>query len=305
MFAIMPERPRLLILGATGRLGGTLAAHYASRYEILAPGRADLDLGRPETIAQELAHTDFDIVINAAAITSLEACEEDPGLAWRVNSEAARVVARVCAHRCLRCIHVSTDYVFAGNGSVFLDEAAPARPLSVYGRTKREGELAVLAGYPDALVARVSWLFGPCGGGVPETALQRALDGVPLGFIEDKWSAPTSTVDIAGWLERLFTDLSQVRGLLHLCSTGAATWRDYAQTSLDLAFRHGLLEAKECPATFGLRLRDFPQFKAPRPPFTVMSNNRLSFLLGQAPRSWQSALEDHIVSLAARSTSTP
>ncbi len=295
---LMMDRPRLLLLGATGRLGRTLAAHYSPRYEVISPRRAELDLARPETVAQELEHLDFDLAINAAAVTSPDLCEEDPALALRVNAESAGIVAKVCANRWLRYIHISTDYVFAGNGCVFLGEESPAVPVNAYGRSKLAGEQAVLKANADALVARVSWLFGPGGGGVPETALQRAKDGQPLGFIEDKWSVPSSTRDIAHWLERLFTDLSSVKGLLHLCNTGVATWRDYAQVSLDLAHQHGVLDRPHL--TQGLRLHDFPQFKAARPPFTVMSNSRLSFLLGESPRRWQDALEEHILELRSK-----
>lgn len=294
----MSERPRLLILGATGRLGGALAAYFSRRYEIVAPGRGQLDLNRPETMEAGMMDLDFDLAINAAAVTSPDVCEDDPALALRVNTESAAIVARICGNRWLRFIHISTDYVFAGNGCVFLDENAPANPVNAYGHSKREGEKAVLAANADALVARVSWLFGPQGGGVPETALQRARDGQPLGFIEDKWSVPSSTVDISRWLDRLLVEQAQVSGILHLCNTGVATWRDYAQVSLDLAHRHGLLE--RAFSTHGLRLRDFPNFKAARPPFTVMSNARLAFILGETPRTWQSALEDHIVSLKSQ-----
>jgi dTDP-4-dehydrorhamnose reductase len=298
MFLYMSDRLRLLILGATGRLGGTLATSFAGRYEIVSPGRERLDLNRPETVEAGMMDLDFDLAINAAAVTSPDVCEDDPGLALRVNAESAAIVARICGSRRLRFIHISTDYVFAGNGCAFLDESAPANPVNAYGYTKREGEKAVLAANADALVARVSWLFGPQGGGVPETALQRARDEQPLGFIEDKWSVPCSTLDIAGWLDRLLVEHAQVSGILHLCNTGVATWRDYAQVSLDLAYQHGLLDRPF--STHGLRLRDFPNFKAARPPFTVMSNARLAFVLGETPRSWQSALEDHIVSMKAQ-----
>lgn len=294
----MSGRPRLLILGATGRLGGTLAAYFAGRYEIVSPGRGQLDLNRPETVEAGMMDLDFDLAINAAAVTSPDVCEDDPALALRVNAESAAIVARICGNRWLRFIHISTDYVFAGHGCAFLDESAPANPVNAYGHSKREGEKAVLAANADALVARVSWLFGPQGGGVPETALQRAREGQPLGFIEDKWSVPSSTLDIAQWLDRLLVELAHVSGILHLCNTGVATWRDYAQISLDLAHQHGLLDRPF--STHGLRLRDFPNFKAKRPPFTVMSNARLAFILGETPRSWQSALEDHIVSLKSQ-----
>ncbi|SKA98188.1 dTDP-4-dehydrorhamnose reductase [Prosthecobacter debontii] len=290
----MLSRPRLLILGASGRLGQVLAAQLTSDYEIIAPGRSIVDLAEPETLKVKLGELAFDLALNAAALTSPDVCEEQPELARRINAESPLALAELCADRGARLIHFSTDYVFAGNGCVFLDEHAPTASPSVYGQTKAAGENAVLAACPAALVGRVSWLFGPGGGGVPETVLQRVRAGEPLGFIEDKWSVPTSTLDIAQWVKRLLTDLAQVSGILHLCNTGVATWRDYAQVTLDCAHQHGLLDRAH--AAHGLKLRDFPQFKAPRPPFTVMSNNRLAFLLGETPRRWQDALEAHIIS---------
>lgn len=292
----MADRLRLLLLGASGRLGGTLADLYAERHEVLAPSRRDLDLGQPGTLAAKLRALDFDCVINTAALTNLETCEAEPGLAMRINAESSGILAQVCAERGARCIHISTDYVFDGNGCVFLNESAPAQPVNAYGWSKLAGELAVLSACPQAVVARVSWLFGPKQADVPATAIQRARQGDPLGFIEDKWSVPSYTVDIAHWLERLFTDKADVSGILHLCNTGVATWRDYAQVALELAHKHGLLE--QTYATHGLKVKDFPQFKAVRPPFTVMSNNRLAFLFGETPRRWQDALEAHIESLA-------
>lgn len=290
----MSDRTRLLILGATGRLGQTLAKLYATRYELLTPTRKELDLGQPESVRASLEKLVFDVVINTAAVTSPDVCEDDFDLAQKVNAESPEVLAEICAERNVRFIHFSTDYVFSGKGCVFLNESAPAHPINAYGRSKRAGELAVMAKNRTALIGRVSWLFGPSGGGLPDSAISRARENQPLGFIEDKWSVPTSTVDIAEWTERLFTDLGHVSGPLHLCNTGVATWRDYAQVTLDLAHRHGLLS--ELAHTSGLSLKDFPNFKAARPPFTVMSNAKLSFLLGHNPRRWQDALESYVIS---------
>lgn len=295
----------VLILGATGRLGQVLAGQLRQRFHVLTPGRQQADLSAPAAFRRSLREADFDLVVNAAAITSLEACEDDPALACRVNAEAAGETAAECARRGARLIHISTDYVFGGEGSGLRTETHEACPANEYGRSKRAGELAVLAACPQALVARVSWLFGPAGGDVPSAVLHRALGGEPLGYIEDKWSVPSSTVDIAGWIGLLLEDLAHVSGTLHLCNTGVATWRDCAQVTLDLASRHGLLPPPPDTGTdgrwltHGLRLRDFPQFRAVRPAFTVMSNEKLAFLTGAAPRSWQAALESHILHLAA------
>lgn len=295
--SLMRKRPRLLILGATGRLGSVFAAKVGAQFDGLTPTHSALDLSHSTLFEKALKRLEFDMALNVAGLTNPDDCEENPALAMRINAESPGILASACAQRGARLVHLSTDYVFAGQGAVFLEEEAPVSPVNQYGHSKRAGEMAVLEACPSALVGRVSWLFGKGGSDVPQAVLKRAKEGQPLGFIEDKWSVPTSTADLAEWLARLLTDLSDVSGVLHLCNTGCATWRDYAQVSLDLAYRHGLLEKAQ--TTYGLRLNDFPQFKARRPAFTVMSNARLAFLLKETPRSWQAALEDHFVSLAA------
>lgn len=293
---------RILILGGTGRLGASLVEAWQQRWCIVAPTRQELDLSAPPgQVAQALRELEFDTAILAAGLTSPDVCEEQPALAHRLNAEVPATLAAECARRGARCIHLSTDYVFSGKGCSLLGEEATAEPVNVYGRTKLAGEKAVLAACPDALVGRVSWLFGPRGGDVPASVLARVRSGQALDFIEDKWSVPTGIVDVCVWIERLITDLREVSGLLHLCHTGVATWRDYAQVTLDLAFQQGLLDAPQ--RTTGRRLREFVQFKAQRPPFTVMSNERLSQYLGHAPCSWQEALERHLAAWAAREAS--
>ena len=292
----MAKPLRILILGGTGRLGGSLAVAWRERHQIIAPGRHLLDMSKPNLLAGALRAVEYDTVVNATGLTSPDACEERPAEAALLNTEAPAVLAADCARRGARLIHLSTDYVFDGTGSTPLDEEVPARPVNVYGRTKLEGEKAVLAACPEALVARVSWLFGPRGGDVPASVLERAWAGRPLDFIEDKWSVPTGITDLAGWLERFVTDLCSQTGVLHLCHSGKATWRDYAQTTLDLAHGLGLLPRPH--ETAGRRLAEFTQFKAARPPFTVMSNARLAGLLGEAPCAWPEALRRHLAALA-------
>ncbi|HCN31479.1 MAG TPA: hypothetical protein DIT64_22820 [Verrucomicrobiales bacterium] len=292
----MSTARRILILGGTGRLGGVLAREWQGRHEVMAPGRRLLDASQPAALARELRALEFDTLVNTAGLTSPDTCEERPDDAAALNAAAPAVLAAECARRRARLIHLSTDYVFDGGGGALLDEDAPARPVNVYGRTKLAGEKAVLAACPEALVARVSWLFGPRGGDVPATVLERARSGQPLDFIEDKWSAPTGIADLTAWLERFVTDLRPQSGVLHLCHTGVATWRDYAQVTLDLAHAAGLIE-RPCH-TIGRRLREFSHFKAARPPFTVMSNARLSDVLGAPIPAWQEALERHLAGIA-------
>jgi dTDP-4-dehydrorhamnose reductase len=289
-------RRRVLLLGGSGRLGRVLSPAWRDRHALLLPGRAELDLAQPDGLATALAAFDFDTLVNVAGLTSPDACEDAPDLAWRVNADSPGRLARVCAERGARLIHLSTDYVFAGDGSEPLGEEAPTAPVNVYGRSKLAGEQAVLNACPGALVARVSWLFGDAGSDVPAAVLDRARRGLALDFIEDKWSAPTWTHELADWLEVLITKRREVNGVLHLCHSGAASWCDFAQAVVDLGHEVGLLP--EALSTQGRRLAEFTGFRAARPPWTVMDNSRLATLLGAPPPPWREALRLHLQRMA-------
>lgn len=285
----MSERMKILITGATGRLGGVLARHYDLRYELICPGRGMLDLSRPESVNASLLGMDYDLLINCAGITSPDACAREPELALRVNAESPAVMAAECKRRGVRMIQISTDYVFGGEVDAPLSEETSARPVNHYGATKLAGEQAVLTVSTEALVARVSWLFGG-GNSFPDQMLRTAREGGELEAIADKWSVPTSMHDIARWLEIIWQKTPAVSGVLHLCNSGAASWQSYAQTVLNLAQELGLLDH---PAVVkGNRLDDFPHFIARRPRHTLMSNERLAGLLGEPVRTWQSALRE-------------
>ncbi len=289
---------KLLITGTTGRLGGVLVRHYASRYQIVAPGRDRLDLSKPDSMGSDLLSMDFDLLINCAGITSPDVCEREPVLAARINAEAPAFMAAECQRRGARMIQISTDYVYDGATEGLLDESSPTHPVNHYGCTKRDAETAVLRECPEALVARVSWLFGGSNGpSFPDQILNEARQGRSLQAIGDKWSAPTSVHDIALWLERSWKKTPAVSGPLNLCNSGQATWQTYGQQVIDFAVEFGLLP--DSLTVRGNRLEDFPNFIAQRPRHTVMSNARLADLLGHPVRSWQDAVREWMQSLRA------
>lgn len=294
----MYDGRKILITGASGRLGSTLRQAYAARHLVLAPTRQQLDLCRPEKLAEILRLMDFDLCIHCAAITSPDACELEPELAERVNAQSPAVIAAECQRRGARLIHLSTDYVFGGEGGTPLSESDATAPVSTYGRTKLAAESAVLQACPSALVARVSWLFGGDQACFPEQMLAQARGGREVEAIGDKWSVPTSMDDIAVWLEILWQREPAVHGLLHLCNTGQATWQTFAQETLDIANEKGLLHQ---PLTVkGNELDAFTGFLAKRPRYTPMANQKLASLLGESPRSWQDALRAHLGRSALR-----
>lgn len=283
--------PRILILGATGGLGRALHRTFAAAHATTAWTRADLDLARPDTIADKLARLEFDVLLNPAGMTSPDACEMQPETAQLVNVTAPQVLAECCHARGARLIHFSTDYVFSGEPHDLWTEEDETQPINVYGRTKRDGELAVLQACPTALVARVSWLFGPDKPSHPDHIIQRALQTDELSAVTDKVSVPTSTADICGWIERLLH--APTAGVLHLCNNGAASWHSWAEAALEITARLGL--PLKTTRVRPIKLAELTQLKAPRPLMTVMSNAKLQHLLGGEIRHWYEALEDYLV----------
>lgn len=285
---------RILLLGGSGRLGAALRRRLGAGHEVTAPGRSEVDLAASDAaLRAALGRFPAELVINAAGATNVDQCQRDLVWAERLNFTAVRTLAHAVAGSGARLLHFSTDYVFAGDGDgTPLSERATAAPISVYGRTKRSGEEAVLAADRRHLVARVCWLFGPDKPAFPETVQQAARSGGTLSAVTDKWSTPTSCEDIAAWLGDLLARGGLPSGLLHLCNSGGCSWLEYAREVLRcLRQREPSLTHDPLVPTPLSRMRNF---RAERPPQTILSNARLTELLGYRPRTWQEALAEHL-----------
>lgn len=285
--------PRILILGATGGLGRALHRHLAAGYELASWGRADLDFERPDTFSTKLASQKFDVLLNAAGMTSPDVCEVQPERAFLANTVAPQILAECCHARGARMIHFSTDYVFSGESRDLWFETDETVPVNIYGRTKLAGEKAVLKASPAALVARVSWLFGPDKPSHPDNIIQQALQTDDLSAVADKISVPTSNADISGWIEQLIVRHPTTSGVLHLCNSGVASWHSWAEAALTIAAR--LDVPVKTTTVQPIELASLTQLKAPRPLMTVMSNARLQSVLGGEIRNWYDALEEYLV----------
>lgn len=281
--------PRILILGSARGLGRALQRCLASRFKTTAWTRAELDLERPETLAEKLAPHDFDVLLNPAGLTSPDACEAQPGKAQLANVHGPQALAEVCHARGARLIHFSTDYVFRGDRQPW-SEDDETEPINVYGRTKRAGELAVLKACPDALVARVSWLFGPDKPSHPDLMIERALQSDEFTAVDDKFSAPTSTADVCEWVAHLISHPHS--GILHLCNSGLASWHSWAEVTLAIATRLGV--PVKTSQVKPIKLAELTQLNAQRPLLTQMKNERLQCLLGGEIRHWRVALVDYL-----------
>jgi dTDP-4-dehydrorhamnose reductase len=282
---------RVAVLGSRGRLGAALVRNWSASMRVAALARPALDLADLDTLDRTLRSGDFDVVVNCAANTAVDACESTPDDARRVNSEAPGVIATACMATGGRLIHISTDYVFDGAKRTPYTENDPTSPQGVYATTKRDGEFAVLATSGDHLVVRVSWVFGPDKPSFIDMILDRAASNDRVEAIADKWSTPTYTEDLAAWLPALFA--AQVRGgIYHVTNAGSATWLDYGQHALDCARTLGV--PLKTATVEPIKLVDFKAFIAPRGIHTVLSTAKFTAATGIQPTSWEDAVERYV-----------
>ena len=282
---------RLIVLGAGGRLGAALARSFSSEYEVVGFNRGQLDLGSPKAVADALEPACFDALINCAALTNVDYCETHEEEAMRINAHAVGQLASICARKKARLIHIGTDYVFDGHKATPYTEEDPANPISVYGQSKRQGEIAMLEANPKALGVRVSWVFGPDRPSFIDAILKRARESGQVEAIADKFSAPTSSLDMAQWLSPLLLNW-EATGILHLCNHGECSWRDYGEFAIRCAIEEGIAMKTDCVAP--LKIADMTAFVAKRPVYTVLSTDRFTRQTGIIPRTWQEAVQDYV-----------
>lgn len=296
---------RVVVVGSGGRMGAALVRHLRStpeRFHVVAYDHKAMDLLRPGQIEDHLRAIQFDALINCAAMTSLEGCEDRPEEATQVNVEAPRQMAMICDAVGARMIQISTDYVYDGTQPGLRREGDPENPLSQYARTKCAGDQAVLGVNKTFLSARTSWVFGPDRPSFVDQILLQALRDEEVFGIADKFSVPSSSADLALWLTAIL-ERPAIHGVLNLCNTGQASWHSYAQQALDIARELGW------PLRFttvtGTKLADIKAFRAPRPYFTTMSSELLAREIGQKIRSWNDALREYLETFYSSSPAPP
>lgn len=286
---------KIIILGSNGRLGSALVRHWSGKpdLDIVPLTRAQADLSDPEGAVAAVAAIPFgarDVVVNCAAATDVDGCERDRDGAERINATSPGGIARLCAARGARLVHIGTDYVFDGSLERPYTEEDEPRPLSHYGTTKLAGDREVLSASPEHCVVRVSWVFGPGKPSFVDAIVKRALASPEAAAVHDKTSSPAYTKDMALWLSE-FLKPSVPGGIYHLCNAGTCSWRDYGEYALHCAREagHPVLTTAVAP----LKLSEMKAFVAVRPPHTAMDTSKFTSVTGVKPRPWQEAVRDH------------
>jgi dTDP-4-dehydrorhamnose reductase len=195
------QRVNVLILGAKGMLGSACLCAFGP--EAVGRDLDDFDLAERTQTLKAVARLHPRLIVNCAAATDVDRCETDHDYADRGNALGPRHVAQAAAQMGARLVHVSTDFVFAGDKGEAYRETDVPRPLSHYGRSKLAGEHAVLTTRPDAIIVRTSWLYGTGGNHFPGKVLQWAAGGGPLRIVDDQVGSPTYAEDLAAGLRAL------------------------------------------------------------------------------------------------------
>ncbi|NMM77926.1 dTDP-4-dehydrorhamnose reductase [Acidovorax sp. SRB_24] len=232
----------ILLFGKGGQVGWELQRSLAVLGKVTALGRDSTghcaDFSHSEGIAETVRALRPDVIVNAAAHTAVDKAESEPELARLLNATTPGVLAEEAARLGAWLVHYSTDYVFDGSGSrPWVETDAPA-PLSVYGRTKLEGERLIQQSGCKHLILRTSWVYAARGGNFAKTMLRLAQERERLTVIDDQWGAPTGAdliADVTAHALRHLMQRPQDAGLYHLVAAGETTWNSYAKYVIEQA----------------------------------------------------------------------
>ena len=289
---------KILLTGKNGQVGFELQRSLAPLGEIVAVDHADCDLSNPEAIRRLVRQTRPDIIVNPAAYTAVDKAEAEPELAAAVNTTAPGILAEEAALLGALLVHYSTDYVFDGAMAGAYRETDATNPQSVYGRTKRDGEVAVRHANAHHLILRTSWVVGAHGGNFAKTMLKLAAERDSLKVVADQWGAPTSAAllaDITAHLVRQYHNAPEAfpYGTYHCVAGGETNWCDYARFVIGEAIRAGRPMKVAPEAIHAITTADYPT-PARRPANSRLDTMHLKTTFGLALPHWQQGVR-HIL----------
>lgn len=293
---------KIMITGAKGQLGNELTGILSSGASEI--GRADSAYDGCEWVAVDVDELDItdtsavlgfvakerpQMIINCAAMTNVDACETNHAAAMKVNAIGARNLAMAAEEAEAVLLHVSTDYVFAGDGTVPYVEWDLCNPQSIYGKSKRLGEEYVLNLCSRSFVVRTAWLYGYEGGNFVKTILRVAREKGTLQVVNDQRGNPTNAGDLAHHLLKL--GLTEEYGIYHCTGEGECSWYDFACK---------IVEYAGIPCTVNpCTTEEFPR-PARRPAYSSLRNLMLECTVGNEMRRWEDALAAYIAGLRQR-----
>lgn len=278
---------KTLVMGCNGQLGHSLADTASVNVNLIGLDLPELDITDASAVLEICRETRPDVIVNAAAYTAVDQAESESALATSVNVEGPRNIAIASREVGARLIHISTDFVFDGQSSTPYKADAVTNPLSVYGQTKRDGELAVLEETSGtAVVIRTSWLYSKTGSNFVKTMLRLMGERDELGIVADQFGSPTWADSLAEALWA-FVDAPEHSGIFHWTDSGETSWQEFAVAIQQEALALGLL-GKAIPI-HAIKTEDYPT-AATRPAYSVLDCSSTIQAINIQPAEWRTNL---------------
>lgn len=279
----MSNKKVILVSGASGQLGSSLRENqkkYQQNFHFIFADRSMLDLCSEQSIRDTIQKVKPDIFLNFAAYTQVDNAEKKIKEAFLINEKASALIAESCKKINCHLIHISTDYVYAGNGLEAYKESDPCDPINVYGKSKRAGEQSILKLCNSAVILRTSWLYSKHGNNFVKSMIRLGTERDALNIVNDQIGSPTWTEDLIEAIFSLITN--NCSGIFNYSNEGSCTWFEFAENIMEL------MDIK-C-AVHPIPSSEFPT-PAKRPLFSLMDKSKIKNHTGLAIPHWKDALK--------------
>jgi dTDP-4-dehydrorhamnose reductase len=277
---------KVVIAGSKGQLGFELIRTAPEAADLACLYRPSVDISDAEVIRRQIKEIRPDWIINAAAYTNVDKAETDEKTTFRTNHLGAKTLADQCQLAGCNLVHISTDFVFDGFTNEAYSPTSATNPLSVYGKSKREGEIAVMQSHPPAIIVRTSWMYSSHGDNFVKTMLRLMKRGDPLSVVADQFGTPTWANSLAQMIWALTSSKKHLGEIIHFADAGSTTWYDFAVAINEEATAIGLLNT---PVEI-IPIRSI-EYKLPasRPSFSVL-NRESGWTVNGRPLHWRQNL---------------
>jgi len=274
----------ILITGSNGQLGNEMqqAAVRFPDFNYIYTDVAELDICDKSALDAFVKANNVNVIVNCAAYTAVDKAEDDVELCYKINRDAVRNIAEVATENKVKVVHVSTDYVFDGTNYLPYTEDMPVCPATVYGKSKLEGEQALLENCKESVILRTAWLYSSFGNNFVKTMMRLGTERDSLGVIFDQVGTPTYAADLADAIMQLLSSDTFVPGIYHFSDEGVCSWYDFTKT----IHRVANITCDVKP----IETKDYPA-RTPRPHFSVLNKGKIKSTYGISIPHWEVSLE--------------